>query len=90
MSSAFGAKDARILSVSPGSFDTEMGRLEEKSGSDKLLQFAALKRYGRPEEVAELLAFAASEKPGYLTGIDILCDGGTRANITLKDLSTLA
>jgi NAD(P)-dependent dehydrogenase (short-subunit alcohol dehydrogenase family) len=87
MSSAFGAKDARILSVSPGSFDTEMGRLEEKSGSDKLLQFAALKR---PEEVAELLAFAASEKPGYLTGIDILCDGGTRANITLKDLSTLA
>ncbi|WP_298176921.1 hypothetical protein [Saccharomonospora sp.] len=39
---AFGAKGARILSVSPGSFDTEMGRLEEKSGSGRLLDHAAL------------------------------------------------
>ncbi|WP_310649873.1 SDR family NAD(P)-dependent oxidoreductase [Gordonia amicalis] len=45
---AFGARGARILSVSPGSFDTEMGRLEEKSGSARLLEFAALKRFGLP------------------------------------------
>ena len=30
-------------------------------------------------EAAEVLAFAASEGPGYLTGTDILVDGGTRA-----------
>jgi len=41
---------------------------------------------GRPEEIAELLAFCASDRPGYLTGIDILCDGGTRAGLTLKGM----
>ncbi|MCG8317375.1 MAG: SDR family oxidoreductase, partial [Pseudomonadales bacterium] len=75
----FGAKGARVISVSPGSFDTDMGRLEEKSGSAEMLKHAALKRFGRPEEIAELLAFCASDKAGYLTGIDILCDGGVVA-----------
>lgn len=75
----FGEKGARILSVSPGSFDTEMGRLEEKSGSAEMLKTAALKRFGKPEEIAEVLAFCASEKAGYLTGTDILCDGGVIA-----------
>lgn len=75
----FGTKGARVLSVSPGSFDTEMGRLEEKSGSTEMLTTAALKRFGRPEEIAELLAFCASAKASYLTGTDVLCDGGVIA-----------
>lgn len=82
MAAAFGAVGARIVSVSPGTFDTDMGRLEEKSGSGGLLNAAALKRYGRPEEIAELLAFLASEKAGYITGVDVLIDGGTRAGMT--------
>src|SRR5690606_32872710 len=78
MAAAFGEKGARVLSVSPGSFDTDMGRLEEKSGAGALLRFAALKRFGTPEEAGGLLAFcAAGDGAGYLTGIDILCDGGT-------------
>ena len=84
MAAAFGAKGARILSVSPGTFDTATGRLEEKSGSAKLIEYAAIKRYGTPEEIAELLAFCASDKPSYLTGTDILCDGGTKAGLTLR------
>lgn len=76
----FGQKSARILSVSPGSFDTEMGRLEEKSGSAAMLKRAALKRFGRSEEIAELLAFCASDKASYLTGVDVLCDGGVIAS----------
>lgn len=75
----FGEKGARILSVSPGSFDTQMGRLEEKSGSAEMLKKAALKRFGRPQEIAELLAFCASDKASYITGVDILCDGGVVA-----------
>lgn len=90
MAEAFGAKGARILSVSPGSFDTAMGRLEEKSGSGTLVDHAALQRYGRPEEVAEVLAFCASERPGYLTGTDILCDGGATAGLTRKDRLAMA
>jgi NAD(P)-dependent dehydrogenase (short-subunit alcohol dehydrogenase family) len=76
----FGQKGARILSVSPGTFDTQMGRLEEKSGSTEMLKDAALKRIGRPEEIAELLAFCASDKASYITGTDILCDGGLIAS----------
>jgi NAD(P)-dependent dehydrogenase (short-subunit alcohol dehydrogenase family) len=80
----FGEKGARILSVSPGTFDTQMGRLEKKSGSFEMIKDAALKRPGRPGEIAELLAFCASEKAGYMTGMDILCDGGAMAG---KDMN---
>lgn len=86
----FGRRGARILSVSPGSIDTAMGRLEEKAGSGAMIEFSALKRFGRPEEVAELLAFCASDKASYLTGIDIPCDGGVLATIKLKDVISLA
>lgn len=77
----FGAKGARVLSVSPGVIDTSMGRLEEKSGSADIIQKAALKRYGRPEELAEVLAFCAGEKASFLTGTDVLCDGGAVAGM---------
>lgn len=87
---AFGAKGARILSVSPGSIDTPMGRLEEASGSGRLPELAALERFGRADELAEVLAFCASDKPGYLTGVDILCDGGTKAGMRLRDKLALA
>tara|TARA_Y100001978_G_C23694949_1_gene436978 strand:- start:2032 stop:2880 length:849 start_codon:yes stop_codon:yes gene_type:complete len=80
----FGAKGARILSISPGSFDTDMGRLEEKSGSAAMLGMAAIKRFGKPEEIAELIAFMASTKQGYTTGIDIPCDGGVTAGYSAK------
>ncbi|WP_195907829.1 SDR family NAD(P)-dependent oxidoreductase [Microbacterium gorillae] len=90
MAAAFGERGARIVSVSPGSFDTAMGRLEIASGSDKLLGHAALKRFGRPEEVAAVLAFAASRAPGYLTGTDILVDGGTKAGLTLRGMIDMA
>lgn len=90
MAARFGERGARIVSVSPGSFDTAMGRLEEKSGAGALLEYAALKRFGRPEEVAELLAFCASSGPGYLTGVDILCDGGTLAGMGFREMLKLA
>jgi NAD(P)-dependent dehydrogenase (short-subunit alcohol dehydrogenase family) len=80
----FGRRGARIVSISPGTIDTPMGRLEEQSGA-AMIRYAALKRFGKPDEVAELLAFCASNKPGYLTGVDILCDGGNMASMTLRD-----
>lgn len=75
----FGERGARIVSVSPGSFDTAMGQLEKDHGASEFLKVSAIKRFGKPEEVAAVLAFCASEAPGYLTGTDILVDGGARA-----------
>lgn len=76
---AFGERGARIVSVSPGSFDTAMGKLEKDHGAAELLETAAIKRFGRPEEIAAVLAFCAAEASSYLTGVDILVDGGSRA-----------
>jgi len=56
-----------------------MGRLEADHGAADLLKVAALKRFGTSEEITAVLAFCAGETPGYLTGTDILVDGGTRA-----------
>ncbi|BBY44827.1 oxidoreductase [Mycolicibacterium celeriflavum] len=78
----FNGKGLRIVSVSPGSIDTEMGRLEEQAGAGAMVADAAVPRWGRPEEMAELLAFCASSKAGYLTGTDILNDGGVIASMT--------
>lgn len=49
-----------------------------------------LKRFGRPEESAELFAFCAGDKPGYVTGVDFLCDGGTRVGLHLKGMIAMA
>ncbi|CAN5668380.1 SDR family oxidoreductase [soil metagenome] len=77
----FNGRGLRILSISPGSVDTEMGRLEEQAGAGALVADAAVPRWGRPEEMAELLAFCVSDKAGYLTGTDILNDGGVVASM---------
>ncbi|HET6734600.1 SDR family oxidoreductase [Mycobacterium sp.] len=77
----FNGRGLRIVSVSPGSIDTEMGRLEEQAGAGAMVTDAAVPRWGKPEEMAELLAFCASDKAGYLTGSDILNDGGVIASM---------
>lgn len=84
----FNGRMLRIVSVSPGSVDTEMGRLEEKAGAGAMVTDAAVPRWGTPEEMAELLAFCASDRAGYLTGTDILNDGGVIAS--MKERARLA
>lgn len=90
MAARFGAKGARVMSVSPGSFDTTMGRLEESRGAAAMAELGALKRFGRPEEIAELLAFCAGAKPGFLTGSDIICDGGSTAAMSVSTMIDMA
>lgn len=77
----FNGRGLRVVSVSPGSVDTEMGRLEEAGGAGALVAEAAVPRWGKPEEMAELFAFCVSDRAGYLTGTDILNDGGVVASI---------
>jgi len=61
-----------------------MAQLEKDHGASDLLKAATIKRFGKVEEIASVLAFCASEAPGYLTGTDILVDGGTRAGQEFK------
>lgn len=71
----FGEKGIRVVSVSPGIFETPMGELEKES-AEEYVRNCAIKRLGKVEEIANLLAFCVSDKVGYLTGVDIVCDGG--------------
>ena len=83
MSPAFGKVGARIVSLSPGIIDTSMGRLEQKAGPemDKMIAVTPLGRMGEPNEIASVVAFLASPAASYITGTDILVDGGTVAGI---------
>jgi len=74
----YGKKGIRVLSVSPGTFETPMGVLEGEAASSIAVN-GALGRVGQPEEIAELIAFLASDAASYMTGTDVLCDGGAIA-----------
>jgi NAD(P)-dependent dehydrogenase (short-subunit alcohol dehydrogenase family) len=77
----FNGRGLRIVSVSPGSVDTEMGKLEAEAGAGAMVTDFAVPRWGKAEEMAELFAFCASDKAAYLTGTDILNDGGVVASM---------
>lgn len=74
----FGQKGCRVLSVTPGNFETPMGELE-KDEATAYLSYNAIKRLGDPNEIAALYAMLIDERLGYLTGEDIICDGGCLA-----------
>lgn len=75
----FGEKGIRVISVSPGNFETPMGELEKKE-ADLYTKFCAIKRFGHVDEIASLFAYCVGPNAGYLTGVDILCDGGLVAS----------
>ncbi len=56
-----------------------MGELE-KEVADEYTKYCAIKRFGYVDEIASLFAYCASPSAGYLTGVDILCDGGLVAS----------
>jgi NAD(P)-dependent dehydrogenase (short-subunit alcohol dehydrogenase family) len=80
---SWGEKGARILSVSPGINDTPMSRLDESRHPimKEIIEASPLGRRGRPEEVANVVDFLTSDRASFMTGSDVLVDGGMVATI---------
>jgi NAD(P)-dependent dehydrogenase (short-subunit alcohol dehydrogenase family) len=79
-----GPQGARVVSLSPGLIDTPQGQQEalEHPVMAQMLKATPLGRMGGSPEVAKVVAFALSDDASFLSGIDLLVDGGLVAAIS--------
>ena len=84
-SAAWGARGARINSVSPGVISTAMGRQELESPSGAFMRAMVEKsgtgRLGTPSDIADGVTFLLGQQASFITGIDLLIDGGSVAAV---------
>jgi 3-oxoacyl-[acyl-carrier protein] reductase len=74
-----GPTGIRVNAVAPGVIDTDMSNFTKtEAGREVALGMQALKRLGKPEDVADVVAFIASDAARWITGASIPVDGGTR------------
>lgn len=76
-----GPHNVRVNTVFPGVIETPMtANLQEyKTAMDQLIQATPMKRLGQPEEVAKAILFLASDEASYITGGELVIDGGYAA-----------
>ncbi|HEX8604378.1 MAG TPA: SDR family oxidoreductase [Pseudoduganella sp.] len=78
MARDLGPRGITVNNVQPGPVDTDMNPAEGDF-ADLMHGLMALPRHGRPEEVAGMIAYLASPEAAFVTGADLLIDGGFAA-----------
>jgi NAD(P)-dependent dehydrogenase (short-subunit alcohol dehydrogenase family) len=74
-----GPRGIRVNAVAPGAIDTDMSNFTKtEAGREMTLAMQALKRIGKPEDVADVIAFMASDAARWITGASIPVDGGSK------------
>jgi len=76
---ALGERGIRVNGVAPGVIETDMSAfVKNDAGRDHVLTLQALKRIGQPDDIAEVVAYLASDAARWVSGDIIQADGGTR------------
>jgi len=73
-----GPRGITVNNVQPGPVDTEMNP-DQGEFAESLKQIMALPRYGQAEEIASFVAYLAGPEAGYITGANLMVDGGFSA-----------
>jgi 3-oxoacyl-[acyl-carrier protein] reductase len=74
-----GSRGIRVNAVAPGVIDTDISNFTKtETGREVALGMQALKRLGKPEDVADVVAFIASDAARWVTGASIPVDGGSK------------
>lgn len=75
-----GGRGITVNTVAPGFIDTDMTRVLEDGQKEAMLSVIPLQRLGKPEEIASVVGFLASEGAAYITGETIHVNGGMYMN----------
>ena len=74
-----GPQGIRVNAVAPGVIDTDMSAFTKtEAGREAAMAMQALKRIGKPEDVADVVAFLASDAARWITGASIPVDGSSK------------
>jgi 3-oxoacyl-[acyl-carrier protein] reductase len=74
-----GPRGIRVNAVAPGVIDTDMSNFTKtEAGREAALGMQALQRIGKPEDIADVVAFLASDGARWITGASIPVDGGSK------------
>jgi 3-oxoacyl-[acyl-carrier protein] reductase len=76
LAKAYSSKGIRFNSVAPGYVETDQVKLWNKETFKRINEGTLLGRMAKPEEIAPLVMFLASDEASYITGSEILIDGG--------------
>ena len=71
-----GSRNITVNAIAPGYIQTEMTDNLDQASKDNLMKSIPLQRLGKPEEIASLVCFLASEEAAYITGQTLNVDGG--------------
>ena len=75
-----GSRNITVNCVAPGFIETDMTDVLPEAQKAALLQQIPLNRLGKPEEIAQAVAFLASREAGYITGTELHVNGGMYMN----------